>query len=552
MNTLTRCALVAFLLLPFAAPAQVPPLIHYQGRLTDGTNLVNGTVLLYLNLYNASSGGTLLLSDENVSQTVVDGLYSTILGDGVVSGSIASALTNTQVWLEVVVNGTPLSPRERLLAVPYAWMVHGLLTTTNGSVLLNPAGGNQIVATIASGVIGGGLGNRIAGITPFNGQVIAGGEGNAVSSSYYSVVGGGRQNVIDDAFYSIIDGGETNRVSSFGDFSVVGGGSGNRISGETHATIGGGFVNVISTAVNGVIGGGRNNRLDIGAHHGVIAGGLSNYIAASTDRSTIGGGAQNTVTGEYATVSGGLRNQADGVGVFVGGGEDNTARQGWSVVAGGAGNLARLNGDTVGGGINNLAAGPNATVPGGHSSAATGSYSFAAGYRAKARHAGALVWGDSTDADVGSTANNQTTFRSTGGFRIFSNTGLSTGVQVAANSGAWTSISDVNAKEGFAPVDTRDVLEKIAHLPITTWRYRGQDVEIRHMGPTAQDFHAAFGLGDAPGYGITTVDADGVALAAIQALAKEKEEFRVQNAEMKRENEALRAEVEAIKARLGL
>jgi hypothetical protein len=45
------------------------------------------------------------------------------------------------------------------------------------------------------------------------------------------------------------------------------------------------------------------------------------------------------------------------------------------------------------------------------------------------------------------------------------------------------------------------------------------------MGPTAEDFASAFGLG-ADSTGISTVDQSGVALAAIQALANENAELR--------------------------
>ena len=54
-------------------------------------------------------------------------------------------------------------------------------------------------------------------------------------------------------------------------------------------------------------------------------------------------------------------------------------------------------------------------------------------------------------------------------------------------------------------------------LPISTWNYEAQDESIRHMGPMAQDFHAAFRLGVSDKV-IDTVDPDGVALAAIQGL----------------------------------
>lgn len=99
--------------------AQVPELINYQGRLLQGTNLVNGTVGLSLRLFDAATLGTLLYEDSN-AVTVVDGMYSTVLGDQTNSGNFAAALTNEQVWLEVAADGTPLSPRERVVASAYA------------------------------------------------------------------------------------------------------------------------------------------------------------------------------------------------------------------------------------------------------------------------------------------------------------------------------------------------------------------------------------------------------------------------------------------------
>jgi hypothetical protein len=76
--------------------------------------------------------------------------------------------------------------------------------------------------------------------------------------------------------------------------------------------------------------------------------------------------------------------------------------------------------------------------------------------------------------------------------------------------------SDRNLKENFVPVSPREVLEKVAALPITRWNFKG-DAATPHVGPMAQDFHAAFSLGTDERH-IATVDADGVALAAIQGL----------------------------------
>jgi len=89
--------------------------------------------------------------------------------------------------------------------------------------------------------------------------------------------------------------------------------------------------------------------------------------------------------------------------------------------------------------------------------------------------------------------------------------------------GQWTSVSDRNAKEDFQPIQPRDVLAKVVALPITGWRYKAEAHGVRHVGPTAQDFHATFGLGDSD-RAIGTVDADGVALAAIQGLNQKLQE----------------------------
>jgi hypothetical protein len=80
----------------------------------------------------------------------------------------------------------------------------------------------------------------------------------------------------------------------------------------------------------------------------------------------------------------------------------------------------------------------------------------------------------------------------------------------------FVALSDRGAKTNFATVDAISVLERLAGIPIESWSYR-QDAAVTHIGPVAQDFRAAFGLG-ADDTHINTVDADGVAMAAIQGL----------------------------------
>ena len=104
--------------------------------------------------------------------------------------------------------------------------------------------------------------------------------------------------------------------------------------------------------------------------------------------------------------------------------------------------------------------------------------------------------------------------------------------------GAWTNSSDVARKHLFEAVDAESVLERVAGLPIREWGYRAEDTSVRHVGPTAQDFHSAFGLGNTD-KAISTVDADGVALLAIQALERRTRELEAENAALWRRLEAM-------------
>ena len=121
------CFLLAFVLLvvSFSASGQVPNLINYQGRLLNGTNLVNATTTMVFRLYG-SSGGTDVFFVETQSVTVVDGLYSTRIGFLPDYGTLADAVTNQPLFLEVQVGGAVLSPRERVVAVAYALVAQGV------------------------------------------------------------------------------------------------------------------------------------------------------------------------------------------------------------------------------------------------------------------------------------------------------------------------------------------------------------------------------------------------------------------------------------------
>jgi hypothetical protein len=93
---------------------------------------------------------------------------------------------------------------------------------------------------------------------------------------------------------------------------------------------------------------------------------------------------------------------------------------------------------------------------------------------------------------------------------------------------SFTPTSDRNAKERFRPVNAREILSHLAGVPIQTWNFKHGDAGVQHIGPMAQDFYAAFQVGPDEKH-IATVDADGVAFAAIQGL---NEIVQEQNAEL--------------------
>jgi trimeric autotransporter adhesin len=156
---------------------------------------------------------------------------------------------------------------------------------------------------------------------------------------------------------------------------------------------------------------------------------------------------------------------------------------------------------------------------------------------------GTFMFGDGTSnakrSEFFSFQPNQFLVRASGGVVFYTSPDYSTFVQLSPRANAWSSSSDVNLKQNFRELDGSEVLAKIAKMPIREWSYKAQEASIRHVGPTAQDFYAAFGLGEEP-LRISTIDADGVALRAVQAL----------EARTRAENETLKAEIAALREEL--
>ncbi|HJU24066.1 MAG TPA: tail fiber domain-containing protein [Casimicrobiaceae bacterium] len=283
-----------------------------------------------------------------------------------------------------------------------------------------------------------------------------------------------------------------------------------------------------------VINGFADNVIDAGVIGATIAGGgfklsggtsFVNHISQSFG--TIGGGHDNLVTNADGTISGG---------------EQNTAGQ-FATVGGGILNTASGANATVVGGRQNTASGNSSTVLGGFNNSASGASAIAGGVLASADQDGCVLfvyWAEGLGANCLGTPHQ---FRMLGshGLSIDYDTRLANpngtgsrwavigdtvpGATIAtwtgaflSDGGTWTNASDRALKTGFVAADPDQVLAKIDAMPIMEWRYKNQPDEL-HLGPVAQDFYAAFGLGRDDRH-IATVDEEGVALAAIQGLSR--------------------------------
>jgi trimeric autotransporter adhesin len=419
--------------------------------------------------------------------------------------------------------GTTDNQRLKLVA-------HGI-----GALTLEPGSGigpNLIGGNVYYNAVSAGAGSA----------TISGGDGNTVTDNR-GTVGGGSGNragdgsgSTDDAGNATVGGGASNTAG--GGYATVSGGTSNTSTGAG-ATVAGGANNSAGGDRSVVSGGDGNNAA---VNRSTIAGGYHNH--AESGDAVVGGGAFNTAAGgEAPTVGGGINNIATGEGATVAGGEGNTAETPSGLVVGGA----------VGGGYVNSATGANSTVPGGFANVASGGSSFAAGRGAHSDDRGSFVWADDLGEGVGtepiaSTAPDQFIARARGNFFFQNDSSLddqgglintSTGAYLTSG-GAWTDSSDRTRKRDFAAVEPREVLAKLAELPVMSWQYKAEP-GVLHLGPTGQDFHGAFGLG-ADGRHLSPLDAQGVALVAIKALNDRDRLLGKRLAAQRRLNDSLRAE----------
>lgn len=119
-----------------------------------------------------------------------------------------------------------------------------------------------------------------------------------------------------------------------------------------------------------------------------------------------------------------------------------------------------------------------------------------------------------------------------------------------ANYGGMGMPSDQAIKTDVTAIDEDSVLEQLAALPISRWRYRSEGREARHIGTMAQDFHAVFGLGDRDTV-IYPVDANGVSLAAAKALRGRLARAEARVAALESDNADLRRRLGALERWVG-
>ena len=130
--------------------------------------------------------------------------------------------------------------------------------------------------------------------------------------------------------------------------------------------------------------------------------------------------------------------------------------------------------------------------------------------------------------------------------RLFKSGDMEVEGDITANGVLLTSTRE--AKTDFAPLDERDVLERLASLEISQWRYKHESEDTVHFGPVAEEFHETFGLSD--GKHLNMIDTNGIAFAAIKALNTQNQTLNTQNQKLNVQNQKLSKENEDIMRRL--
>ncbi len=110
------------------SPVVAPGLISYQGYLTDsnGDPVADGSYDMQFELYDSSSGGSLIWAEDHAGVVVSNGYFAAMLGGGTCTagcpldaGDFSSDTRYVQVSADLGA-GMVVFPRQRLAAAPYA------------------------------------------------------------------------------------------------------------------------------------------------------------------------------------------------------------------------------------------------------------------------------------------------------------------------------------------------------------------------------------------------------------------------------------------------
>ncbi|MCH7877759.1 MAG: hypothetical protein IH914_00390 [candidate division Zixibacteria bacterium] len=413
MCRVTVLASILALTVVTASQAVVPPLINYQGELTDNTgNPLNGSFDFTFRLYNQPTGGAPFWTEIHPAHVVTNGAVNVILGTLTLFSTATP--TSNDIWLGITVGTDPeLSPRTRWVSVPFAFEADradtaqyahqaGTAKLASKSIRADTAGhafgiadntvdsskiidNSVISADIKNATI---LGADIAQNT-ITGFHIA---PNVVSSVEIT---NGSIKLEDFSDMGATDGQIIKFSTSNGGphWTVANPGTGNGVGGWTD---GGTIVRL--TTIDDSVGIGTTTpsaKLDVVGDI-VVSGkatigpgqtntGLNAFVAgenntASTSWATISGGRLNVASGDVApTIGGGQNNTASAPHSTVGGGFNNTASNFYSTVAGGTFNRAESLYTTVSGGLFNLSTDTGSSIGGGANNRARGAYSVIAG-----------------------------------------------------------------------------------------------------------------------------------------------------------------------------
>jgi hypothetical protein len=554
----------------------------YQGRLFSSTNPANGTYSVKFSLFTTNTAGIAVAGPvTNNGVVVTNGLFSVQVDFG------PSGFTGQSNWLEVAVKTnsagsfTTLTPRQQLTPAPYAIFAESA-SNVSGSV--------SAAQLTSIGNTNGGTANFFAGTS--GNAIMSGGQNTGAGVlALQNNTTGTANTALGDSALTFNQSGSDNTAVGSGALLENTAGSFNTADGYSallNNKTGGGNVAIGYGALYNNTSGSGNSAYGISALYANTNGSDNEAIGAYALFNNTNG-SYNVAEGDYSfyTNSSGTNNIALGyqaglnvtngssnieIGSPGAAGDDNIIRIGTpglqtnTYIAGTiqsplfAGNVGI---NTTNPGAQLEVSGPNNTAirisgpPGGGPGLAVScdfaTYNPGSGSppaRIQATDDGAYSDNLNLMTKAPGSAGNALQSRlyiASDGYVGIGTTGPGnllvvggSGSPAYCNGTTWVNGSDRNSKEGFAAIDSREMLAKVSALPITEWKYKVEPDGTEHLGPMAQDFHAAFHLNGKDDKHIATVDEEGVALAAIQGL----------NQKLEADEKSKDAEIEALKQNL--